>query len=101
VTGLGRPAQPTTTFDRSGPCQAGVHGVPRHGHRVQRNQGGAAPIGDMDDYVQGSGQIELVVSKGEAPDMEKGSGSHRDGVAPVGWQVRMVMAVLEVAVELR
>jgi hypothetical protein len=42
-----------------------------------------------------------VESKGKAPDMKEGAGSHRGGAAPVGWWVRMATAALEVAVELR
>jgi hypothetical protein len=70
-------------FGRADPCQLMRRATPQRGHRAQRDRGGAAPTGGMDDVVRGGGRFELEESKGEAPDMEEGAESHRGGAAPV------------------
>jgi hypothetical protein len=66
-------AKHTTTFGRSGPCQASTRGAPRHGHHTQRDRGGAALADGTADEVREVGRIELGASKGKASDMVGGA----------------------------
>jgi hypothetical protein len=94
-------AQPTANVAR--PAEARMTRVARAMgcHRTHSQRGGVTPAGEPGAKAWGGLHLKHQWGGRDPLGMDKGVGAHRGGVAPVGPQVRVVMAMLKAAVELR
>jgi hypothetical protein len=94
-------AQPTANVAR--PAQASEARVARAlgGHRAQSRRGGVTPASEPGDEAQGVLRLKHQWGGCDLLSMDRGVVAHRGGAALVGQWVRVAMAVLEAAVELR
>jgi hypothetical protein len=70
-------------------------------HRAQSRRGGVTPASESGDEAQGGLRLKHQWGGCDPLSLDRGVVAHRGGAALVGQWVRVVMAVLEAAVELR